>query len=171
MQFNRVRCGQMRRREFLMGSAIAAGSAGRIWGQSPNKAKLDRIGVMAVCFGTILKSPAHPDDPKRTLDILDLPDMLAERFGVHHLEPFHSHFQSTESPYLKAVRDRVKKANSQMSQIDLEPVGTLNISSPDPLLRQEAIDLHKQWINYAVELDCPRVMVNQGTLAPRSEEH
>jgi sugar phosphate isomerase/epimerase len=34
------------------------------------------------------------------------------------------------------------------------------------VLRVETIDLTKQWIDHAVELGCPRVMVNQGTLAP-----
>ena len=51
-----------------------------------------------------------------------------------------------------------------MNQINLE-FGILNISATDPTLRLETIDLSKQWINHAVELGCPRVMVNQGTLA------
>ena len=52
-----------------------------------------------------------------------------------------------------------------MNQINLE-FGPLNISSPDPVLRLETIDLNKKWIDHAVTLGCPRVMVNQGTLAP-----
>jgi hypothetical protein len=155
----------MKRREFLMGSAIAAGAAGRIWGQSPNKAKLDRIAIMTGGFRSVLKSPAYPDDPKRTLDVMDLPDVFAKRYGVHHVEVTHSQFASTESAYLNEFRDRMKKAKSQMNQIDLE-FGILNISSPDRMLRVETIDLTKQWIDHAVVLSCPRVMLNQGTLAP-----
>ena len=34
------------------------------------------------------------------------------------------------------------------------------------MLRLETIDLTKKWIDHAVMLGCPRVMVNQGTLAP-----
>ena len=64
----------MIRREFLIGSAITAGAAGGIWGQSPDKAKLDRIAIMSTCFSSILKSPLYPNDPKRTLDVMDLPD-------------------------------------------------------------------------------------------------
>jgi hypothetical protein len=154
----------MKRREFLIGSAIAAGS-GRLWGQRPDQAKLDRVAIMSYCFNSVIKSSAHPDDPKRTLDIMDLPDMIADRWGVHHVEMQHSHFDSTELPYLEEFRGRLKKAKSQMNQINVE-FGTLNISSPDPVLRVETIDLTKQWIDHAVILGCPRIMVNQGTLAP-----
>jgi len=37
---------------------------------------------------------------------------------------------------------------------------------PDPVLRLETIDLTKQWIEHARTVGCPRVMLNQGTLAP-----
>ena len=154
----------MKRREFLIGSAMAAGAA-RVWGQRPDQAKLDRVAVMSLCFNPIIKSSAHADDPKRTLDILDLPDTIAERWGIHHVEMQHSHFPSVELAYLEEFRGRLKKAKSQMNQINVE-FGTLNISSPDPVLRVETIDLTKKWIDHAVELGCPRVMVNQGTLAP-----
>ncbi len=159
----------MKRREFLIGSTVAAGAAWaqgvKAWAQSPEKAKLDRISVMTLAFNSILKNPAYPDDPARTLDILDTPDMIASHYGIHHVEVQHTHFISTELPYLREFRDRLRKANSHMNQICLE-FGPLNISSPDPVLRVETIDLTKQWIDHAVELGCPRVMVNQGTLAP-----
>ena len=154
----------MKRRDFLVGSTAMAGGLG-VWAQSPDKAKLDRIAVMTLAFNSMLKTPAHPDDPNRTLDIMDMPDIIAEHFGVHHVEVQHAHFLSTELTYLREFRDRVKKAKSQMNQICLE-FGPLNISSPDPMLRVETIDLTKQWIDHAVVLGCPRVMVNQGTLAP-----
>jgi hypothetical protein len=154
----------MKRREFLIGSALAAG-AGRMSGQSPDQAKLDRMVVMSLSFGRMLKSPAHPDDANRTLDILDLPDLVAKRWGIHHVEMQHSHFLSTETAYLEEFHSRLKKAKSQVNQINVE-FGQLNISSPDPSLRLETIDLTKQWIDHAVAIGCPRVMVNQGTLAP-----
>src|SRR5215831_726432 len=136
----------MKRREFLIGGAIAAGSR-RVWGQRPDQAKLDRIAIMSLCFNPVIKSAAHPDDPKRTLDILDLPDMVAERYGVHHVELQHAHFASTEPGYLEEYRGRLKKAKSQMNQINVE-FGTLNISSLDPVVRLETIDLTKRWVDH-----------------------
>jgi hypothetical protein len=155
------------RRRFLMGSATATGV---LWARAPkrvrsNQAQLDRIGVMTLSFDSVLKSARHPDDAKRTLDILDVPQMIADRYGIHHVELQHYHFASTESSYLRELRDRLKKANSHMNQICLE-FGALNISSPDPMLRMETVDLTRQWINNAVAVGCPRVMLNPGTLSP-----
>lgn len=159
----------MKRREFLIGCTVAAGAAWaqgvKAWAQSPEEAKRDRMAVMTLAFDDLLKDPASPNDPKRTLDILDMPDLIASHYGIHHVEVQHTHFISTELPYLREFRDRLRKANSQMSQICLE-FESLNISSQDPILRVETIDLTKQWIDHAVELGCPRVMANQGTLAP-----
>jgi sugar phosphate isomerase/epimerase len=159
------------RRNFLIGSVMAAGLA---WAQAPKRgrleqAKLDRIGVMTLSFNSVLKSDRYPNDPKRTLDILDAPQMIADRYGVHHVEFQHSHFASTEPSYLKELRARLKKAKSHMNQICLE-FGPLNISSEDPVLRIETVDLTKQWIDNAAAIGCPRVMVNQGTLAPEVRE-
>ena len=160
----------MKRRDFMIGSAVAVGSsamfagAGKLWGQTPDRAKLDRIAVMSRCFNPVLKSAAHPDDPRKTLDILDFPGMVADRYGVHHVEFQHSDFTSTETGYLDEFRNRLQKSKSQMNQINLE-FGPLNISSPDPILRLETIDLTKRWVDHAATLGCPRVMLNQGTLA------
>ena len=69
----------MRRRELLFGSAMMAGGRGR----TADRAKLDRIAIMTLCFNSVIKSAAHPNDPGRTLDILDVPQMIADRYGVH----------------------------------------------------------------------------------------
>ena len=90
----------MKRREFLIGSALTAGAV-RMSGQSPDQVKLDRVSIMSLCFGRILKSTAHPDDANRTIDVLDLADMIAQRWDVHHLEMQHTHFPSTETGYLE----------------------------------------------------------------------
>ena len=154
----------IRRRKFLIGSAAAIGS--RIAsGRQPDPAKLNRIGVMSLCFEPVLKSAAHPDDPQRTIDILDFADMAAERFGIHRVEFQQTDFVSTEPAYFAEFRSRMKKAKSQVNQINLE-FANLNISALDPVIRLEAIDLTKTWIDHAAVLNCPRVMVNQGTLAP-----
>ena len=79
--------GPVRRREFLLGAAGASACAGA-WGQSADEAKMKRIAVMSLCFNSILKTGsmmpgARENDPNRTVDILDLADIVAERFGIH----------------------------------------------------------------------------------------
>lgn len=154
----------IRRRDFLISSGLAA-SAAAARGQSADHAKMDRVAIMSYSFSLIVKSDAHPDDPRRTLDILDFPDITAQRYGIHNLEIQHSHFRSTEPDYLEEFRNRMKKAQSRMTQVVLE-FGPLNVSTADPIVRVETIDLTKRWIDLAVSLGCPRVMINQGTLAP-----
>ena len=158
----------MKRREFLMGAAAAAGlaSARRGWAQVRDQTKLRRVAIMSLCFNSILKNPTQPDNPARTLDIMDLGQMLADRYGVHNVEMQHAHFPSTEPAYLKDFRDRLAKINSQVTNINLE-FGPQNISAADPALRQQALDRTREWIDYAVAVGCPRIMVNQG--APTQE--
>jgi sugar phosphate isomerase/epimerase len=162
----------MRRREFLIGAAIAAGGVRSTWGQGSDKAKRARIGSMTANFDRVVKDSAHPDDPNRTLDLLDLPQMYAERLGVHYIEPTCAHFASTEKEYLDELKARVKKAGLEFNQISLGALATapgarfplLSISAPERTHRVQAIDLIKQWINHSAYLGCPRVMVHQGEL-------
>lgn len=154
----------MKRREFLISSATVAAS-GSAWAQAPDRAKLDRIAVMSVCFAPLLKGTARPGNPKATLDLMDLAGMVAERYGIHRVEFQQADFPSAEAAYLQEFRNRLKQANSQMNQIDLD-FANLNVSSPDAVIRLETIDLTKRWIDCAAALDCPRVMVSHGGLAP-----
>jgi hypothetical protein len=154
----------IKRREFLIGSAVAARAASA-WGQTADPAKMDRVAVMSYSFDLIMKSAARPDDPQRTLDILDFPDEMAQRYGIHNLEIQHEHFRSTEPDYLGEFKNRLTKARSRVTQLVLE-LGAHNISTTDPAVRSETIELTKQWIDRAVFLSAARVMINQGTLAP-----
>ena len=154
----------IKRREFLIGSAVAAGAA-RAWGQTAHRTKMDRVAVMSYSFDLIIKSASRPHDPHRTLDILDFPDEMAQRYGIHNLEIQHEHFRSTEPDYLREFKNRLKKAQSTVTQLVLE-LGAHNISNTDPALRSETIELTNQWIDRAVFLSAARVMINQGTLAP-----
>jgi hypothetical protein len=154
----------IQRREFLIGSGAALAS-GRARGQRPDPAKLDRIAVMSLCFDAVLKSASRPADPKRTVDIMGFAGMVAERYGIHRVEFQQTDFDSTEPEYFQEFRRRVERAKSRVNQVNLE-FANLNISAADPVIRLETIELTRSWIDHAVELDCPRVMVAQGTLAP-----
>lgn len=160
----------MNRREFLVGAAAAAGLARSPRAQSRgDEAKLRRVAIMSLCFNSILKNPTQPDNPARTLDIMDIGQMFADRYGVHNVEMQHAHFQSTEPGYLKDFRDRLAKTKSQVTNINLE-FGPQNISAADAALRQQAIDRTKEFIDHAVILGCPRIMVNQGAPTPENKE-
>ena len=154
----------MKRRE-LLGGGGALFFAGRVWGKRLDKSKLKRIGVMTLSFDSALKSASRPASPTRTLAIMDFADMIARRYGIHNVEYQQTDFDSTEPEYFQEFRNRVARAKSRIGQINLE-FANLNISAKDPVIRLEAVDLTKSWIDHAVTLGCPRVMVNQGNLTP-----
>ena len=156
----------MKRREFLMSAAAVAAAAGRhsVWAQAPPGAKpstLDRISIMTLNFQSILKVPDVDDNPNRTLDLFDVAQMIADKYGVHKVEFQHYHIPSTEPAYLKDLRSHIEKSKSRMTQINLEFSG-LNMSAPRLRDRILAIDLTKMWIDHAVMLGAQRVMINQG---------
>ena len=158
----------MRRREFLASAAAAMTAAGSptLWAQAqtPAKAKqstLDRIAIMTLNFQRILKGPDVQDSPERTLDLFDIGEMIADKYGVHKVEFQHYHIASTEPSYLKELRSRLEKVKSRATQINLEFSG-LNMSAPRLRDRLMAIDLTKAWVDHAVLMGAQRVMVNQG---------
>jgi hypothetical protein len=158
----------MNRREFLIKAAATAAVANTrtVWTQPTTGAKqstLDRISIMTLNFQRILKVPDVQESPDRTLELFDIPEMLADRYGVHKVEFQHYHIPSTEPSYLKELRAQIEKRKSRMTQINLE-FGQLNMSAPQLRDRLMAIDLTKMWIDHAVVLGAQRVMINQGQL-------
>jgi len=149
-----------------MSAAVVADlmSTRRLWAQDGNRPKpstLDRIAIMTLNFQRMLKLPDLPEGPERTLELFDIPEMLADRYGVHKVEFQHYHIPSTEPSYLKELRGQIEKRKSRMTQINLE-FGALNMSAPELRNRLMAIDLTKMWVDHAVMLGAQRVMINQG---------
>ena len=163
----------MRRRDFLLGSVATASVAacGMVRAQDIIlKSKLDRVGAMSGDFSTLLRERGGPPPAGKELDIMDFPDLLAHRYGIHNVEPQTVHFLSLENSYFEKFHARLKKANSRMCdmsvQLDNRPddpfSGKTSLCSPDPQIRAHAIELTKQWIDRASMLECPSIMVNQG---------
>lgn len=159
----------MKRREFLMTAAAAAGLAAArttsarpaVAQGKPKPATLDRVAIMTLNFQRLLRLPDLPTEPQRTLELFDLPSMLADTYGVHKIEFQHYHIPSTEPSFLKELRSRIEKHKSRMTQINLE-FGNLNMSAPELRNRLMATDLTKMWVDHAVMLGAARVMINQG---------
>jgi hypothetical protein len=157
----------MQRREFLIGTVAATGliATSRLRAQA-GSTKLARVGVLSRNFDAVLKQGVGPAPvPTRTVDFMDLPQMIADKLGVHNLELQHSHFVSTEPAYLKDFSDRVAKSKSKIIQINTDFQGS-NVSAGGFSQRAQGIDLVKVWIDHAEALGCPRVMISPGSLAP-----
>jgi hypothetical protein len=133
------------------------------------QARLDRIAIMSLTFGPVLKLASAAPSPARTLELMDIGEMYADRFGVHNVELQHSYLPSTEASWLRDFRARLAQTRSQVTNINLEFGASMTITADSPAGRSQAIDLTKQWINHAAALGCPRVMVNQGALTPENK--
>jgi hypothetical protein len=161
----------MKRREFLAGAA-AASLAGLARAQNAALSpKLDRISLMTNCFNGLL--PETRDRLKETapgaLDMMDVPDAVAERLHLHHLEVCNINLLSMEPAYIRKFKERVDKAKSKVVNLVVELDGpdralrgAISPCSPDPAMRAKAIEMAKPWIDIAAVLGSPSVMINQG---------
>jgi sugar phosphate isomerase/epimerase len=161
----------MKRREFLTGVAAAVSLArrGRAQGAA-REAKLARIGVMSAGFARLIGSSWDQAAQPKSLDIMEIPEMLADRFGIHNFEVQTIHFLSMEPSYYARFNERLKRAKCKVSNICLELddndhrySGLVGPSSPDPALRAKGIELTKRWVDIAATIGCPSVMANQGS--------
>jgi sugar phosphate isomerase/epimerase len=160
----------MNRRFFLL--SATATMAAPSWASSEfiaNAAKLDRISIMTYNFGNVLTVPGSLEKSNHTLDVLDLPQMFADRYGIHHIEFQGNHLPVADNSLMQELLGRIKKAKSRISQINVETNG-MSISSPETEKRDAAIAACRQWVDHAAVFGCPRVMINQGRLTSALKE-
>jgi sugar phosphate isomerase/epimerase len=108
-------------------------------------------------------------DPKDLEIMLDAPEILADRYGLHNMDVPTQYLLTMERSYYARFNERLKKAKCKVTnmccEID-EPghqwEGLIGPGATDPALRAKAIELTKQWIDIAAMIGCPSVMVNQG---------
>jgi sugar phosphate isomerase/epimerase len=130
---------------------------------------LDRICVSSWSFHNLFASTcddkAHP--PQRDYNVLEFPEMIADRYGVHNVEIVSKHFGSIEPSYLVEFRERLKRSQSRLVNIPID-IDELwdqpSISSPDPGTRDRAIGLYSPWIDRGAELGTRSVRCDPGIL-------
>lgn len=160
----------MNRREFLATAAASSVVLPCRAQDAARQAKLDRISIMSAGFSRLIPETwdrTQPATPKQ-MDIMDVPEFLADHLGLHHFEIQNIHFLSMEPSYCAKFNERLQKARCKVSNMPLELddhgyAGLVGPSSSDPALRARAIDLTEKWIDVAASIGCPTVMVNQGT--------
>jgi len=152
----------MQRRQFLLGSGLAAWAAQNGLSQTsapPDEAKLARIGVSSWSFHALFE--------QARMVALDFPEMIADRYHVHNLEIVYPHFASSEPAYVTEFKSRLKKTHSRLVNIPIdfdelweEPA----LSSTDPNERQHAISLYIKGIDLTAALGAPTGRCDPGTV-------
>jgi sugar phosphate isomerase/epimerase len=172
----------MKRRDFL--TRMAGGVAGTSLAESLSKVraaaqgqaasastagKLSRIAVSTWSLHNYFPSTRQQNFtlPGKTLELLDFPEMIADRYRVHHLEFCAPHFASTEPNYLQELTRRLAKARSQVTNmpLDIREIRTGGgLSDPDKQVRDQAVSAAKKWIDVAVTIGSQAVRCDPGKM-------
>ena len=163
----------MNRRQFIMAStagAFATSVVRSTSAQSPEEAKRARIAVSSYCFYNFFPSTRDRDAPPldgKPFELLDFPEMVADRYHIHNLEILMPHFASREPSYLQDVNARLKKAHSRIVNVPVD-VGELwkkrGLSSADTKARERAISLYKPWFDVAQAVGARSVRCDPGKI-------
>ncbi len=165
----------MNRRDFLFGSAAAAAAFGTsrlaLAKDAATLAKLNRISLMTNDFdGTLpeIWDRSKPVAPEK-LDMMDLPDAVADRLHLHNLEVCNINLLSMDPSYIGEFKKRLHKAKSRVVDlvVELDPPATayrgyVSVCSPHHEIRVHAIEETKKWIDIAAVLGSPSIMPDQG---------
>ena len=166
----------MNRRDFLIGAAAAAAASA----MSPQagaqdaatRAKLDRISLLTNDFSGLLPEvwgDWNKEPAPLKMNMLDLPEEVADRLHLHNLEVCNINLISMEPSYIAEFKERMGRAKSKAVDliVELDPPATayrghISVCSPNPEIRAHAIEETKKWIDIAAVLGCPSIMPDQG---------
>jgi len=130
---------------------------------------LDRICVSSWSFHNLFASTRYAGvvAPAKDMDILDFPEMIADRFHVHNIEIVSKHLLSTQKSYFAEFNERVRRAKSRLINIPVdiwELWDQPSISSPDPAVREHALNLYLPWVDHGAALGTQCIRCDPGIL-------
>lgn len=89
------------------------------------------------------------------MELKDFAAHVAEKFNVHHIEPWSPIFPSTDPKYLEEFRAAVEKAGSSI--VDIAVDGRYSQYSPDSSVREKAVRANNEWVDVAAALGSPSI--------------
>jgi sugar phosphate isomerase/epimerase len=92
---------------------------------------------------------------EQQMELKDFAAHVAEKFNVHHIEPWSPIFPSTDPKYLDEFRHAVAKVQS--SVVDIAVDGRHSQYAPDAAERKTSVAATNQWIDVAVVLGSPSI--------------
>lgn len=132
----------------------------------PKDDKLERVCVSSWSFHTFFERD-RSDPAKVLMDVRDFPEMVADRYHVHHVEIILPHFLGAEPALVRDFKARLEKAHARLVNMPLD-FGVLwnrpAISSTDPHERDAALAMYRKGIDTAHELGCPSVRCDPGVV-------
>jgi hypothetical protein len=98
------------------------------------------------------------------MSVLDFPQLIADRFGVHNLEIVAPHFGDADPHELQKRLDRAQSRIVNIPVDIKELWETPSLSSTDEAVRNRAVSLYSAWIDRAHEWKVPSVRCDPGLL-------
>jgi hypothetical protein len=98
------------------------------------------------------------------MHVLEFPQLVADRYGVHNLEIVAPHFGDAEPRDVQAALDRAKSRIVNIPVDIKELWETPSLSSPDPAVSGRAVSLYSAWIDRAREFGVTSVRCDPGLL-------
>jgi len=151
----------MKRRNFLIKTATSSAiliAAPSIIINASVKNKMDRIGLTTVVFRNRFKTTVPKNmELKDELTLITTPEYFADRFGIHNVEVWTKHFESTDPAYLNDFKKRLKKSKCKL--IDIQAEGKHDVSDTDEENRQKGIIEMKAWIDVCQTLESEFVRI------------
>lgn len=89
------------------------------------------------------------------IELKDFAAHIAEKFNVHHIEPWSPVFPSTDPKYLEQFRAAVEKAHS--SVVDIAVDGGYSQYALDPEVREKAVKASNDWVDVGAALGSPSI--------------
>ena len=121
--------------------------------------KMDRIGLTTVVFRNRFQSTCPKDiELKDELTLSAIPEYFVDRFGIHNVELWALHFESTEDAYLDEIKRAMKK--SRCTLIDIQAEGKYDVSDPDEDNRMKGINEMKEWIDVCAKLNSEYIRIS-----------
>lgn len=177
----------MRRRDFFARLAVGAAAAGlaesasRLWAGQGHatrgdfNGKLHKIAISTWSLHNYF--PSTRDEgfnlPGKMLELREFPEMIADRYKVHHMEICAPHFASTEASYLSDLKARLQKTHSHVVNmpVDIPELWTDGgLSDSNPKVRERAVAACKKWIDIGNELSARAVRCDPGKMNPQNLE-
>ncbi len=100
-------------------------------------------------------------------DMLQLPRIAKEEFGITAIELVNQQMRSSEPDYIASLKAEAEKHGVKILLIMVDGAG--EIGHPSESRREKALDGHRQWINIAATLGCHSIRMNWGG-APKDAE-
>jgi sugar phosphate isomerase/epimerase len=128
--------------------------------------KLQRVGVSTWSFHTFFERDSK-DPAKVLMDVLDFPEMIADRYHVHAIEIVLPHFADPPPARIAEFKKRLARARSRVVNMPLD-FGVLwnkpAISSTDSAERDAALGMYRGGIDIAQQIGSPTVRCDPGVV-------